>query len=151
MSGSETTEPLIPTSSIMSQELPTSGTSAIITSLAALKIVLGASCVVAPRLACSLFLLKLPPQAVIAGRLFGSSCAALGALTLHLNRRFLLGKSSKDDLEMAVLLNIVADTVDTVSCVAGYSSGMYGLGALGMLGGGCVVLATLGTVGYKGL
>jgi hypothetical protein len=135
----------------MSQELPTSSTSAIITSLAAFKIILGASCVVAPRFTCSLFLLKLPPQAVIAGRLFGSSCAALGALTLNLNKRHSAGKLSKEDLETAMLLNIMADTADTVSCMVGYSSGMYGLGALGMLGGGCAALATLGVVGYKSL
>ncbi|KAI5458719.1 hypothetical protein BGZ63DRAFT_427093 [Mariannaea sp. PMI_226] len=130
---------------------PSTLTSTAITSLAALKIGLGAACVIAPQLTCDLFLLSLPPQAAIAVRLFGSSCAAVGAITLRLNKKCSEGKLNKSDMKMVAGFNILADMVDTASSVVGYSSGMYGLGALGMLGGGGVVLAALGAVGYRGL
>lgn len=133
------------------QAKPTALTSTAITSLAALKVILGASCVIAPQFACSLFLLKLPPQGAIAGRLFGSSCAALGLLTWKLNKRALEGNLSNSDLKTALALNIMADTADTISCLVGYSAGMYGLPTLGMLGGGCVALAVLGAAGYAGI
>jgi len=148
---------------------PPSGlTTTSIAALSAIKIALGASSILAPQLAYSLFLLELKPNAVVVARLFGSSCAALGAATWALNRRVSRagayrqgdGSGSRNaeleaerraDLKKVVAFNLAADSVDVVSCVIGYSAGMYGLGAFGMLGGGCAALALLGAVGLSGL
>lgn len=121
------------------------------TILAASKVVLGVSCIIAPRRACRLFLLQLPAEATISGRLFGSSCAALGGLTWAASKRVSEGSLSASDLKTVLAVNIVADSVDTISCLAGYTAGMYMLGTLGMLGGGCMALGVLGSIGYGGL
>ncbi|UNI18500.1 hypothetical protein JDV02_004767 [Purpureocillium takamizusanense] len=154
---------------------PSRLTTTSIAALSAIKIALGASSILAPRLAYSLFLFELKPNAVVVARLFGSSCAALGAATWALNRRVSrttaaaadgsspsgggggggrnleLEAERRADLKKVVAFNLAADSLDVVSCAVGYSAGMYGLGALGMLGGGCAALALLGAVGLSGL
>ncbi|KAG4254688.1 hypothetical protein BFJ72_g14792 [Fusarium proliferatum] len=121
-----------------------------ITMLAASKMVLGVTCIIAPRFACRLFLLKLPAGGAIAGRLFGSSCAAFGGLTWAASKSASEGRLSSLDLKTVLAANVVADSVDTISCLVGYTAGMYGLSTLGLLGGGCTALAALGALGFTG-
>ncbi|KAJ6438181.1 Benzoate carboxyl methyltransferase [Purpureocillium lavendulum] len=101
-----------------------------IAALSAIKIALGASSIIAPQLAYSLFLLELKPNAVVVARLFGSSCAALGAATWALNRRVSRATAHPDgasrgpareleaerraDLKKVVAFNLAADTVDVM-------------------------------------
>jgi hypothetical protein len=133
------------------QPKPAPMASGAVATLGALKFLLGAACAVAPRFSGGLFLLDVAPQAVVMTRLFGSGVAALGALTWSLNRWAGEGKVSKDELRRAVIFNLAEDVADVVSCGIGYSTGMYGVGTLGMLGGGCAGLAALGLVGVVGL
>lgn len=130
---------------------PSPMTSGAITTLGALKLILGTACVVAPKFSGGLFLLNVTPQAVIMTRLFGSGVAAFGALTWSLNKWAAEGKVSKDELRRAVIFNLAEDVADVVSCAVGFTSGMFGVGTLGMLGGGCAGLAALGVVGLVGL
>lgn len=130
---------------------PSPMASGAITTLGALKFVLGAACAVAPRFSGGLFLLDVTPQAVIMTRLFGSGVATLGALTWSLNKWANEGKVTKDELRRAVIFNLAEDVADVASCAIGYTTGMYGAGTLGMLGGGCAGLAALGVLGLIGL
>ncbi|KAK2595030.1 hypothetical protein QQS21_007220 [Conoideocrella luteorostrata] len=126
-------------------------TSGTIATLGALKVVMGVACVAAPRLSGKLFLLQLNPEAVIVMQLLGSGVAALGALTWMLSRRATEGRVAKDELRWAVMLNLAEDVADVVSCTVGFTSGMYGVGTMAMLGSGCAALAALGLGGLIGL
>ncbi|KAK5993849.1 hypothetical protein PT974_07286 [Cladobotryum mycophilum] len=153
MADSKPTTPLINTNMAKQdtthQDSKPSGTaSTALTSLAALKVILGISCIIAPRLAGRLFLLDIPRDAVLMARLFGSSCAGLGLVTWNLNRHVAFDEGA---LQSVVIANVLADVVDVVSCAAAYETGMICDGAFGMLGGGCVVLSVLGIMGFRGL
>ena len=124
---------------------PSAVSSEAITALSVVKIAVGATSLVAPELAGRLFSLDIPPQAAIVARLFGSSHLALGALTWDLHRR------GSADLSRVVVVNVVADVIDTVSSSIAFAAGMYGTGTYAWLGGGAVAAAALGLLGFRGL
>lgn len=140
---SGTSTPLLPA---YGTALPARSTLAIAT-LGAGKVLLGVASIIAPRLTCKLFLLDISPDAYIIGRLFGSSAAALGGLLWCLQRRALVGETTTADLRLAVVANIMADSIDLISCTVAFASGKISPACFGMLGGGCAVLAALGAAG----
>ncbi|KAF4472813.1 hypothetical protein FALBO_294 [Fusarium albosuccineum] len=122
-----------------------------IATLGAAKVALGVGCIVAPQLTGRIFLMEIATESVLMARLFGSSCAALGAATWNMNKQVGRMNVGKENLKTLVMFNITADIVDVLSCTAGYVSGTYGLPAFAMLGGGCLILAVLGIVGHQGI
>ncbi|KAL6855366.1 hypothetical protein ACO1O0_006507 [Amphichorda felina] len=138
---------------------------AAITALGAGKVLLGVVGIVAPKFLGQVFLLDIAPDAYIVTRLFGSSAAAVGGSLLAADH--ILGKhrqqqqqrqqnqdygaAGKELLRAFVVANIIADSVDTLSCTAALVSGAIGNGTFGMLGGGCILLAALGVVALRGV
>ncbi|KAK3185689.1 hypothetical protein K4F52_005554 [Lecanicillium sp. MT-2017a] len=125
-------------------------TKTIVTALSVLKVVFGLGLIAAPGLLCKVFLLDpIEPQTAVICRLYGSACIGLGYLTWMLNRAHTLEAVDKSVLKHAVVVNIAADAMDVISCLVGYFGGLYGLDALGVLGGGCFALEALGFVAYS--
>ena len=129
-----------------------------ITALGAAKVLLGVVGIVAPHFLGQVFLLDIPPEAYIVTRLFGSSAAALGGSLLAIDR--IVGKERQQKQQSAtvrellraiVVGNIIADSVDTISCTAALISGAIANSTFGLLGGGCIVLAVMGIVGLRGV
>lgn len=137
---SQTTESSLPRSAMASTAIQT---------LAWAKMGLGAASIIAPQLVLKLFLLDLPDDTNVMSRLFGSSCAGMGAVLWVVQRACMKGKVDVGVLRTVVGVNVLADGVDVVSCVGGHLSGRYGIEAGGMLGGGCLVLAVLGVIGLR--
>ena len=131
---------------------------AAITALGAGKVLLGVVGIVAPRFLGQVFLLDIAPDAYIVTRLFGASAAAVGGSLLAADHTLgkqrqqnQYGAAGKELLRALVFANIIADSVDTLSCTAALLSGAIGNGTFGMLGGGCILLAALGVVALRGV
>lgn len=134
---------------------------AAITVLGGAKVLLGVVGVVAPCFLGKVFLLDIAPEAYIITRLFGSSVAAFGGSLLAADR--ILAKQRQlgqlgqlDDtgrtlLRAIVIANLMADSVDTISCTAALISGAIPASTFGMFGGGCILLAGLGAAGLRGV
>lgn len=121
----------------------------LVTTLSVLKVVFGLGLITVPGLLTKVFLLDaIPAQTGVICRLYGSACIAFGCLTWLLNRSHTLGKVDKELLKQTVVLNIVNDCLDVISCIIGYFTGHYGLDTLALLGGGCFALEVLGLMAY---
>ena len=132
-------------------DAPSPFASGTIKALAGAKIALGAACIIAPRLTCRLFLLDLPIEGAVIGRLFGTGVLSFGALTWSMDQWAHGGRVTKAGLQRALWLNLLEDAIDVGSCAVGFTSGVYGPSTFGLLGGGCAALGALGVVGLKAL
>lgn len=143
--------PLINASSASEAQLSRLSSTAI-TVLGSAKVLLGVSCVIAPQLTGTLFLLHISNDAIIITQMFGSSVAGLGAVLWMLSRRVKLGRGLNNaELQLALIFNIVVDTMDMVSCTVAFLTGLMRISCFGLLGGGCAILAALGVLGLWNL
>lgn len=117
--------------------------------LSALKAVFGLACLLAPRLTSAALLLDpIEPQASVITRLYGGALVALGYFLFMIAQFHVKTEVSTAVLRRAVIVHIVADGVDVISCTVGYFSGAYGALTFSLVGGGCLILEVVGIVAY---
>lgn len=119
--------------------------------LAVSKVLLGISCIVAPRFSGRLFLLDVPRSSYIVVRLFGSGVGRLGGSLLGSHLTANSRQTTSDMVRPVLVAKLVADSVDVISCTASFASGSVGASTFTLLGGGCVILVILGLMGMRGV
>lgn len=143
--------PLLNSNAVTRTDKPSPFATGTINLLGAAKLLLGVAFIAAPRLSAKLFLFDVTPQAVVPARLFGTACAAVGAITYVTNQWASQGKIGRPEMRQVMVFNILEDAVDVATCTIGFTSGMFGAATFGVFGGGCAALAAMGAVGLVGL
>ncbi|KAF2706425.1 hypothetical protein K504DRAFT_459731 [Pleomassaria siparia CBS 279.74] len=145
------TEPLLSPNPSSSQVEPlTSTTSSAIKALSILRIITGASVLIAPIWTCGIFRLPIPASAGVVVRLVGARDIALGELLLTAE-----DKSSwtggRREIKRALWTGIGTDAVDVCSLLVGVATGTLGRVPAALFGGGAALFLGLGAVGLRGL
>jgi len=113
-----------------------------LSSIAFIRFSVGASSILAPKLASQVFFVPFASAAPIVLRVFGSRDAALAG--------FLWLSRDKPELRrQALILGLVVDSIDVLATTACVLEGNLGWEGAGIFGGGALILAALGTAALR--
>ncbi|KAF2020895.1 hypothetical protein BU24DRAFT_416557 [Aaosphaeria arxii CBS 175.79] len=146
------TEPLLPPK-LQNNPTPESLTplaSGTLKTLSVMRIVLGASTLVAPRWTCALFFYPLPATAGVLARLFGIREVVLGEL-LYTAEDKTAADGGKREIKRALWANMASDAVDLGSVTFALATGTLGRIPSAAFAGGAIFALVLGGISMKGL
>ncbi|KIW01359.1 uncharacterized protein PV09_07130 [Verruconis gallopava] len=118
-----------------------------ITALGAIRAVLGAGLLIAPRFVGGLFHIPVTAQSALIGRAVGGRDLVLGELLLTADG----SQKDRKEVKRALWAGLAADALDIGSIVFAVASGQLSRTGAGLFGGGATAFVLLGVVGLRSL
>ncbi len=123
--------------------------------LGSLRMLAGAACLAVPLFTARTFFLADDPSVVLPLRMLGGRELILATLLLSARSRRLQAKeahaASQELLQAALWANIVADSMDALSCVAGAIGGSLSVDAALLVSPGALLFVGIGALALQGV